>query len=504
MARETILQEQELEFTIAQILGTYCYAHNITEVLNLSLSGNCIVVWDGEEYDCTVVDASSLMPDTLAFGNLSAVGLSGGNENAPFVVGFNSEGAFLVSTIDTEVTTHTVAIYQDVADVDENTVLAETTLGFAESGDGLGLYLWSDSTVFVLTLGEIYQVFWDGVEYICTAEEMTMGIISGIGLGNKNIVGIGEDTGEPFILAYLPDYSSNGCYTADTSESHMVAIYKYEEPNGIVIRDPLGRSITYGEYKKILLNRANGEKTIYSEGDAQETSISLDFSNGNMSIKPDDGELFSKVNISKPSALLANNIKKDVEIAGIVGTLTSEKQEKTVTLSLADGNQDVLPDDGYLLSKVTIEKPDALLSENIKSGVNIAGVDGEYTGDGIENVEINLDFADGDQNFSAEDEALMKSVLIKKPTYLLPEYIADGVEIAGVVGEFKGGGGDNIFDSTDVNLRYFAYQLDVNNQLIIIRAILHEIYYADKGTYDVEIPDMLGGYHVVINSEGVD
>lgn len=51
-------------------------------------------------------------------------------------------------------------------------------------------------------------------------------------------------------------------------------------------------------------------------------------------------------------------------------------QEKTVELALASGNQEVLPDTGYSLSKVTITKPDTLLAANIKYGVIIAGVTG--------------------------------------------------------------------------------------------------------------------------------
>jgi len=53
-----------------------------------------------------------------------------------------------------------------------------------------------------------------------------------------------------------------------------------------------------------------------------------------------------------------------------------EEQSKTVTLDLEDGNQTVYPDSGKVLSEVEITKPDTLLPENIKKDVEIAGVVG--------------------------------------------------------------------------------------------------------------------------------
>lgn len=53
-------------------------------------------------------------------------------------------------------------------------------------------------------------------------------------------------------------------------------------------------------------------------------------------------------------------------------------QDKTVELDMTNGDQQILPDDGYALSSVTVDKPDTLAPENIKSGVNIGGVEGTY------------------------------------------------------------------------------------------------------------------------------
>lgn len=52
------------------------------------------------------------------------------------------------------------------------------------------------------------------------------------------------------------------------------------------------------------------------------------------------------------------------------------EQTKTVALSMASGNQTVNPDSGKVLSKVTITKPDTLIPENIKKDITIGGVVG--------------------------------------------------------------------------------------------------------------------------------
>lgn len=52
---------------------------------------------------------------------------------------------------------------------------------------------------------------------------------------------------------------------------------------------------------------------------------------------------------------------------------------------MASGNQVITPDEGYSLSEVTVVKPSTLIPENIKKDVDIGGVVGtmESTGDAI-------------------------------------------------------------------------------------------------------------------------
>ena len=55
-------------------------------------------------------------------------------------------------------------------------------------------------------------------------------------------------------------------------------------------------------------------------------------------------------------------------------------QSKTVELSMASGNQVITPDEGYTLSEVTVTKPETLIPENIKKNVDIGGVVGTMEG----------------------------------------------------------------------------------------------------------------------------
>lgn len=66
----------------------------------------------------------------------------------------------------------------------------------------------------------------------------------------------------------------------------------------------------------------------------------------------------------------------------VPATPQTPTEEKTVDLDMASGDQVVEPTAGYAMSKVTISKPDTMLPENIKKDVNIGGVVGTYEGGG--------------------------------------------------------------------------------------------------------------------------
>lgn len=110
----------------------------------------------------------------------------------------------------------------------------------------------------------------------------------------------------------------------------------------------------------------------------QEKTVDLAMVSGNQVISPDAGKNLSKVTVTKPSTLVAGNIKTGVSIGGVTGTLEAKKDEeaKTVDLAMASGNQTITPTSGKVISQVIVKKPVTMLPENIKKNVNIGGVTG--------------------------------------------------------------------------------------------------------------------------------
>ena len=83
------------------------------------------------------------------------------------------------------------------------------------------------------------------------------------------------------------------------------------------------------------------------------------------------------------STLIKGATAHDATGTKITGTLTiPESQTKTMDLNMASGDQVVKPDSGKVLSQVTVKKPITFTAENIKKDVNIGGVVGTYAGSG--------------------------------------------------------------------------------------------------------------------------
>lgn len=91
--------------------------------------------------------------------------------------------------------------------------------------------------------------------------------------------------------------------------------------------------------------------------------------------------------------------------------------------------------------------PETLTPDKLAAGVTVGGIEGTMTAPEIvENMPIALDFSGGNQSIVAPDGVAVKSAIIQKPETLTPENIAEGVNIAGILGTLTagGGGGGNI------------------------------------------------------------
>lgn len=98
----------------------------------------------------------------------------------------------------------------------ENVLVEERTVSFVAMDV---VYMGQLESTFVPTVGEIYKVSWDGTTY----ESTCVNFNNLQAIGNLSIMGIGSDTGEPFLIVVG---NGNGIRiaTADTSASHTISI----------------------------------------------------------------------------------------------------------------------------------------------------------------------------------------------------------------------------------------------------------------------------------------
>ena len=100
----------------------------------------------------------------------------------------------------------------------ETVLVEESTVSFTDSGDG-GLYAGQLESTFSATVGETYKVTWDGTTYESACVDYSGVTV----IGNLSIMGVGSDTGEPFIMA-VNNGPSIDIKATDTAPSHTISI----------------------------------------------------------------------------------------------------------------------------------------------------------------------------------------------------------------------------------------------------------------------------------------
>lgn len=205
-----------------------------------------------------------------------------------------------------------------------------------------------------------------------------------------------------------------------------------------------------------------------SEGEVQSKEVSP--STEDLIVLPDKGfDALKSVTVKGDADLISSNIKDGVELFGITGTYTGEPiyfQSKEISPS--ETTTDVFPDTGYNgLSKVTVKgisqtyvgskvprvtaktiTPGTtdkiaiesgsytngtitvlgdtdLKSENIKTGVNIFGIDGSYSGEGFTLQEKSVNPTEQTQNITADSSYNGLSKVVVNP--ISTTYVGSGV-----------------------------------------------------------------------------
>lgn len=176
---------------------------------------------------------------------------------------------------------------------------------------------------FQLVDGEEYVIFWDRDSYTRTAFSFTGADGSTcVAVGNK-MVSTGENDGDPF--AIVCDYTNNYLHYFSTEDNagHYVGVYQ-EEGSDIILKDHAGNDLDAIEgIVEIRIPTSDGGVQSFSSGTRVRTTIDPDFSEGDMVVTPNEGEVFNEVTIKKPEGLVSENIPKGITIAGVPGGLAS-------------------------------------------------------------------------------------------------------------------------------------------------------------------------------------
>ena len=107
--------------------------------------------------------------------------------------------------------------------VKTTTLTEEQELAFTST---TGAYAAQLTNAFEIIEGQTYTVNWDGTEYESVGFRFNENIYM---FGNASILGVGDDTGEPFVYAYNSNQASGGFTTLDTSAIHIISVKTIEE-----------------------------------------------------------------------------------------------------------------------------------------------------------------------------------------------------------------------------------------------------------------------------------
>lgn len=124
-------------------------------------------------------------------------------------------------------------------------------------------------------------------------------------------------------------------------------------------------------------------ETKYNDKIGIKATVPLDMADGDQVIVPDKDYLtYDQVTVEKPDTMIPENIVKDIDIGGVVGTYEPQIYPRIYDVLRLDNPEGIIgynTPSGYDgIEGVTISIPSTAVPENIKQGVNIGGIIGTY------------------------------------------------------------------------------------------------------------------------------
>lgn len=116
---------------------------------------------------------------------------------------------------------------------------------------------------------------------------------------------------------------------------------------------------------------------------AYPSTVELDMVDGDQILEPIEGKVFSKVTVKKPDTLVAENIRKDINVGGVVGNLKPYVPVVSSELNVEPKTeiQIFTPSENEYYDKVNVDAVTSsidsnIIPENIRNNVEILGVKG--------------------------------------------------------------------------------------------------------------------------------
>lgn len=171
---------------------------------------------------------------------------------------------------------------------------------------------------------------------------------------------------------------------------------------------------------------------------------------------PEGTDGYSPISVDAVTAAIdnnitANNIKSGVSILGVSGNVV-ELNAQSKTVNPATWTQQIQPDSSHnalsevLINPVTSSIDNNIIAGNIKNGVTILGVTGNYSGSGANIDSLSIIPTTSQQTITASggvdgySPITVSAVTSSIDANIIAGNIKDGVTILGVTGNYTGGG----------------------------------------------------------------
>ena len=187
------------------------------------------------------------------------------------------------------------------------------------------------------------------------------------------------------------------------------------------------------------------------KGEKPEERFNVQPSTAEQTITPREGYVFSGGTVKAVTAdidpnIVPENIKIGVTILGVEGSHKGEKPEERFNVQPSTAEQTITPREGYVFSggtvkAVTSEIDKNIVSNNIREGVNILGVEGTLKEVKPEET-FDIQPTTTDQTITPTEGSVFSRGTVKAVTSSIdnniqPENIREGVNILGVEGTLK-------------------------------------------------------------------